>query len=111
MATKKEALRTRKPKKDPGSGLTAKGRRAFARKDGAHLRPGVQKARRDMTPAEMRRKGSWAVRFYGRTGALPRLVKIPVPTLTISVQYCSDIGQSTKKGGSHVDLRKPRSSR
>lgn len=27
-----------------------------------------------MTPQEMRRKGSWAVRFYGRKGALPPLV-------------------------------------
>ena len=26
-----------------------------------------------MTPAEMRRKGSWAVRFYGRKGKLPAL--------------------------------------
>lgn len=27
-----------------------------------------------MTPTEMRRKGSWAVRFYGRRGPLPPLV-------------------------------------
>jgi hypothetical protein len=26
-----------------------------------------------MTPDEMRRKGSWAVRFYGRKGRLPPL--------------------------------------
>ena len=26
-----------------------------------------------MTREEMRRKGSWAVRFYGRSGALPPL--------------------------------------
>ena len=26
-----------------------------------------------MTPTEMRRKGSWAVRFYGRSGKLPPL--------------------------------------
>ncbi len=37
------------------------------------LEPGVKKAIRDMTPLEMRRKGSWAVRFYGR-GTLPPLV-------------------------------------
>jgi hypothetical protein len=34
----------------------------------------VKEAKRDMTPQEMRRKGSWAVRFYGRSGALPPLV-------------------------------------
>jgi hypothetical protein len=44
------------------------------RTEGAHLRPGVKKKRQsDMTPAEMRRKGSWAVRFYGRK-KLPPLV-------------------------------------
>jgi len=26
-----------------------------------------------MSPQEMRRKGSWAVRFYGRSGKLPAL--------------------------------------
>ena len=59
--------------KDPRGGLTAAGRKAFARKQGAHLRPGVTKNESDMTPQEMRRKGSWAVRFYGR-GKLPPLV-------------------------------------
>jgi hypothetical protein len=33
----------------------------------------VKKALKDMTPAEMKRKGSWAVRFYGRSGKLPAL--------------------------------------
>jgi hypothetical protein len=59
--------------KDPRGGLTAKGRRAFAERDGAHLKPGVRKRASDMTPTEMRRKGSWAVRFYGRA-KLPPLV-------------------------------------
>ena len=59
--------------KDPRGGLTAAGRRAFARKQGAHLRPGVTKKDSDMMPQEMRRKGSWAVRFYGRA-KLPPLV-------------------------------------
>jgi hypothetical protein len=36
------------------------------RSEGAHLEAGVKKATRDMTPDEMRRKGSWARRFYGR---------------------------------------------
>jgi len=59
--------------KDPRGGLTAAGRKAFARKQGAHLRPGVTKKESDMTLQEMRRKGSWAVRFYGRA-KLPPLV-------------------------------------
>ena len=59
--------------KDPRGGLTAAGRQAFARKQGAHLRPGVTKRVSEMTPQEMRRKGSWAVRFYGRA-KLPPLV-------------------------------------
>jgi hypothetical protein len=59
--------------KDPQGGLTAAGRKAFAKKDGSHLKPGVRKRASDMTPADMRRKGSWAVRFYGRA-KLPPLV-------------------------------------
>lgn len=59
--------------KDPRGGLTAAGRKAFARKQGAHLRPGVTRKESEMTPQEMRRKGSWAVRFYGRA-KLPPLV-------------------------------------
>ncbi|MCP3401231.1 DUF6321 domain-containing protein [Bradyrhizobium sp. CCGB20] len=90
-ATKKSAKTTRKRKtakktaktsrkrsasakeKDPRGGLTAAGRKAFARKQGAHLRPGVTRKESEMTPQEMRRKGSWAVRFYGRA-KLPPLV-------------------------------------
>jgi hypothetical protein len=52
--------------RDPKGGLTAAGRAAFAKKDGAHLKPGVKKSIAEMTPQDMRRKGSWAVRFYGR---------------------------------------------
>lgn len=63
------AARTR----DPEGGLTAAGRAEFARRDGAHLKPGVRKPMREMTPEEMRRKGSWATRFYGRK-RLPPLV-------------------------------------
>ena len=59
--------------KDPRGGLTAAGRKAFAEKQGAHLKPGVTKKESEMTPQEMRRKGSWAVRFYGRK-KLPPLV-------------------------------------
>jgi hypothetical protein len=65
---------TAKPReKDPRGGLTAAGRKAFAKKDGAHLKPGVTKNASEMTPQDMRRKGSWAVRFYGRS-KLPPLV-------------------------------------
>lgn len=59
--------------RNPRGGLTAAGRKAFARKQGAHLKPGVTKHESEMTPQEMRRKGSWAVRFYGRAN-LPPLV-------------------------------------
>jgi hypothetical protein len=74
-APKKSATKSsRKARdKDPRGGLTAAGRRAFAEKDGSHLKPGVRKPTSDMTPSEMRRKGSWAVRFYGRA-KLPPLV-------------------------------------
>jgi hypothetical protein len=77
-AAKKKTAKTPKRgasarEKDPRGGLTAAGRKAFARKQGAHLRPGVTKTASEMTPQEMRRKGSWAVRFYGRA-KLPPLV-------------------------------------
>ncbi len=58
--------------KNPKGGLTAKGRAAFKRKEGANLKPGVKKPEAEMSPQEMRRKGSWAVRFYGRA-KLPAL--------------------------------------
>ena len=59
--------------RDPQGGLTAAGRAEFARTQGARLKPGVTKPMRDMTPEDMRRKGSWATRFYGRD-PLPALV-------------------------------------
>ena len=59
--------------KDPAGGLTPRGRKAFRDQEGAHLKPGVRKRIADMTPDEMKRKGSWAVRFYGRAGELPPL--------------------------------------
>jgi hypothetical protein len=77
-ARKRSAKPSAKPRdkardKDPRGGLTAAGRKAFARKQGAHLRPGVTRKASEMTPQDMRRKGSWAVRFYGRK-KLPPLV-------------------------------------
>ena len=50
--------------KNPKGGLTAAGRAAFARKEGAHLRPGVTKLLRDMTPQDMKRKGSFLRRHF-----------------------------------------------
>lgn len=70
-SARKSAAKSRE--KDPKGGLTAAGRRAFAKKEGAHLKPGVTRKESEMTPQDMRRKGSWAVRFYGRR-KLPPLV-------------------------------------
>lgn len=71
QATRSRAAK--RPTRDPKGGLTAAGRAEFARKDGSKLKPGVKKPEREMTVAEMKRKGSWAVRFYGRRGTLPAL--------------------------------------
>jgi hypothetical protein len=65
----------KKTLKDPRGGLTKAGREWFAKKQGSNLKAGVKKTRADMTPEDMHRKGSWAVRFYGRSGTLPPLVK------------------------------------
>jgi Domain of unknown function (DUF6321) len=70
MAAKKR----KSPRKSKKGGLTEAGRTYFARKEGAHLRPGVKTKGRDMSVTDMRRKGSWAVRFYGRKGKLPPLL-------------------------------------
>ena len=48
--------------KDPRGGLTAAGRKAFAQKEGSHLRPGV-KGPAD-TPEKMKRKGSFLTRHF-----------------------------------------------
>lgn len=78
-ATRKSGAKTSRKRsaaareKDPKGGLTAAGRKAFARSEGAALKPGVTKKESEMTPQDMRRKGSWAVRFYGRK-KLPPLV-------------------------------------
>lgn len=48
--------------KDPQGGLTAAGRNYFAKKEGAHLKPGV-KGKAD-TPEKMRRKGSFLRRHF-----------------------------------------------
>ena len=48
--------------KDPGGGLTSKGRAFFAKTEGAHLRPGVQGPAD--TPEKMVRKGSFLRRHF-----------------------------------------------
>lgn len=73
-AKSKKHKAAKKPTKNPRGGLTAAGRAEFRRKEGAKLKPGVRKAISEMTAEEKRRKGSWAVRFYGRAGRLPPLV-------------------------------------
>jgi Domain of unknown function (DUF6321) len=62
-----------KPTKNLRGGLTAAGRDEYRRKHGAHLKPGVRKPKSAMSLEEKRRKGSWATRFYGRSGKLPPL--------------------------------------
>lgn len=52
----------KKPLKDPKGGLTAAGRKAFKKKDGANLKPGV-KGKAD-TPEKMKRKGSFLSRHF-----------------------------------------------
>jgi len=79
-APRKPAKKSARREKDPRGGLTAAGRQAFARKDGSHLKPGVTKKSSDMTPSDMRRKGSWAVRFYGRAKLPPLIDKNGEPT-------------------------------
>ena len=69
-SSRKKSARARE--KDPKGGLTAAGRKAFASKQGSHLQP-VTKPESEMTPQDLRRKGSWATRFYGRA-KLPPLV-------------------------------------
>lgn len=70
---RKNTAKAFKDGKDPKGGLTAAGRRTFERNQGSNLKPGVTKPASEMTPEEMRRKGNWAVRFYGRKGRLPAL--------------------------------------
>ncbi len=52
----------KQPTKDPKGGLTAAGRKAFAEKEGAHLKPGVQGPAN--TPEKMVRKGSFLRRHF-----------------------------------------------
>jgi HK97 family phage prohead protease len=56
------SIKADQPLKDPKGGLTAAGRRHFARTEGANLKPGVMGAAD--TPEKMRRKGSFLTRFF-----------------------------------------------
>jgi uncharacterized protein DUF6321 len=56
--------RQKRALKDPRGGLTAAGRAWFKEKEGANLKPGVTKSEREMTPDEMRRKGSFLRRHF-----------------------------------------------
>lgn len=69
----KVALNLNKEHKNPEGGLSAKGRAAYNKATGSKLKPGVRGEAN--TPEKMKRKGSWAVRFYGRSGPLPPLKK------------------------------------
>ena len=51
-----------KDRKNPQGGLTAKGREYFAKKEGAHLKPGVSGAAD--TQEKLRRKGSFLTRMF-----------------------------------------------
>jgi hypothetical protein len=79
--TRKSTASSKKPSlKNPKGGLTAAGRRAFKRSEGANLKPGVTKSKSKMSTEEMRRKGSWASRFYGRKKLPPLVDKKGKPT-------------------------------
>jgi hypothetical protein len=48
--------------RNPGGGLTAKGREFYNKTEGAHLKPGVKGAAD--TPEKMKRKGSFLTRHF-----------------------------------------------
>jgi hypothetical protein len=62
IPARKKSAKAKAPRKDPKGGLSAEGRKAFARKEGSHLRPGVKGAAD--TPEKMRRKGSFLRRHF-----------------------------------------------
>ncbi len=62
--TKPISNSSKKPLKDPQGGLTAAGRQEFAEREGSHLRPGVRKSQAEMTPEDMKRKGSFLRRHF-----------------------------------------------
>ena len=108
-ATTKKIAKAKKAKKkdaagkDPKGGLTAAGRKAFAKKDGSHLKPGVTKKASEMTLTEMRRKGSWAVRFYGRAKLPPLIDANGEPTrLALSAHAWGEKVPKTEKAARKI---------
>jgi hypothetical protein len=69
---------TRTPRlKNPKGGLTAAGRQHFKAKEGADLKPGVKSVK---SPQDMKRKGSFLRRHYGRKTLSPLTDKTGRPT-------------------------------
>jgi hypothetical protein len=67
-----------KPKlKDPKGGLTEAGREQFKKSQGAHLKPGVKSVK---TPEDMKRKGSFLRRHYGKKAISPLIDAKGKPT-------------------------------
>ena len=86
MATRKAAQSTKTKKskpaaakrlKDPAGGLTAAGRAHFAETEGAHLKPGVKKVK---TTEDLKRKGSFLRRHYGKKNPSPLVDEHGEPT-------------------------------
>ena len=102
-ATPKKAKKKAAAEKDPKGGLTAAGRKAFTKKDGSHLKPGVTKKASEMTLTEMRRKGSWAVRFYGRAKLPPLIDANGEPTrLALSAHAWGEKVPKTEKAARKI---------
>ena len=94
MAIKKKAV-----EKDPKGGLTAAGRKAFAKKDGSHLRPGVTGAAD--TPEKMKRKGSFLTRHF--TNPRGPMVKDGTPTrLALSAHAWGEPVPKTMAGAARL---------
>ncbi len=114
MATSKKKKAPAKLK-DPKGGLTAAGRKWFAKKEGSHLKPGVTGPAD--TPEKMKRKGSFLRRHYAhprgpleKDGKPTRLALAaqawgePVPKTAVAVRKLAAKGtallekyQATKK--------------
>lgn len=116
---KKTAPIKKSATKDPKGGLTAAGRKAFAQKQGAHLRPGVQGAAD--TPEKMKRKGSFLRRHFAnprgpmeRDGEPTRLALSaqawgePVPKTEADAKKLADIGsQLLEQFHAATDTKRP----
>lgn len=87
--------------KDPKGGPTAHGRRAYARTEGAHLRPGVRGPAD--TPEKLRRKGSFLRRMFGRTPLPPLVDENGRPTrLALSAHAWGEPVPKTRASARHL---------